>query len=103
MPIIFDSINNPDPNAFWPRLSTYSKCNKVISSHHGGRGMEFLERLKNVEIGYFILTNETGLFSGLNTRIYFTGLIFNFLNFGSIYGIRYEMGGNGLGYPPKGL
>ena len=36
-------------------------------------------RLKNIEIGYTFPESEAGLFSGLSTRVYFTGL--NLLTF----------------------
>ena len=45
------SINNPDPNAFWPRLSTYSIANNEQQSTWWQRDGDFL-RLKNIEIGY---------------------------------------------------
>ena len=92
------SINNPDPNAFWPRLSTYSIANNEQQSTWWQRDGDFL-RLKNVEIGYTFPNKETGLFSGLNTRIYFTGL--NLLTFSKFDLWDTEMGGNGLGYPPQ--
>ena len=92
------SINNPDPNAFWPRLSTYSIANNEQQSTWWQRDGDFL-RLKNIEIGYTFPDRESGLFSGLNTRIYFTGL--NLLTFSKFDLWDTEMGGNGLGYPPQ--
>jgi TonB-linked SusC/RagA family outer membrane protein len=92
------SINNPDPNAFWPRLSTYSIANNEQQSTWWQRDGDFL-RLKNVEIGYTFPDRSSGLFSGLNTRIYFTGL--NLLTFSKFDLWDTEMGGNGLGYPPQ--
>ena len=92
------SINNPDPNAFWPRLSTYSIANNEQQSTWWQRDGDFL-RLKNVEIGYTFPDRESGLFSGLNTRVYFTGL--NLLTFSKFDLWDTEMGGNGLGYPPQ--
>ena len=88
------SINNPDPNAFWPRLSTYSIANNEQQSTWWQRDGDFL-RLKNVEIGYTFPDRE----SGLNTRVYFTGL--NLLTFSKFDLWDTEMGGNGLGYPPQ--
>ena len=92
------SINNPDPNAFWPRLSTYSIANNEQQSTWWQRDGDFL-RLKNIEFGYTFPQNESGLFSGLNTRIYFTGL--NLFTFSKFDLWDTEMGGNGLGYPPQ--
>ena len=92
------SINNPDPNAFWPRLSTYAIANNEQQSTWWQRDGDFL-RLKNVEIGYTFPDKSSGLFSGLNTRIYFTGL--NLLTFSKFDLWDTEMGGNGLGYPPQ--
>ena len=92
------SINNPDPNAFWPRLSTYAIANNEQQSTWWQRDGDFL-RLKNVEIGYTFPDRTSGLFSGLNTRIYFTGL--NLLSFSKFDLWDTEMGGNGLGYPPQ--
>ena len=92
------SINNPDPNAFWPRLSTYSIANNEQQSTWWQRDGDFL-RLKNIEIGYTFPDRESGLFSGLNTRVYFTGL--NLLTFSKFDLWDTEMGGNGLGYPPQ--
>ena len=92
------SINNPDPNAFWPRLSTYSIANNEQQSTWWQRDGDFL-RLKNVEVGYTFPDRSSGLFAGLNTRIYFTGL--NLLTFSKFDLWDTEMGGNGLGYPPQ--
>jgi len=92
------SINNPDPNAFWPRLSTYSVANNEQQSTWWQRDGDFL-RLKNIEIGYTFPQSEKGIFYGLNTRIYLTGL--NLLTFSKFDLWDTEMGGNGLGYPPQ--
>ena len=43
--------------------------------------------------------SENGIFSNINTRIYFTGL--NLLTFSKFDLWDTEMGGNGLGYPPQ--
>jgi len=92
------SINNPDPNAFWPRLSTYSISNNEQQSTWWQRDGDFL-RLKNIEIGYTFPERESGLLSALNTRLYFSGL--NLLTFSKFDLWDTEMGGNGLGYPPQ--
>ena len=92
------SINNPDPNAFWPRLSTYAIANNEQQSTWWQRDGDFL-RLKNLEFGYTFPDSEDGFFSKVNTRIYFTGL--NLLTFSKFDLWDTEMGGNGLGYPPQ--
>ena len=92
------SINNPDPNAFWPRLSTYAIANNEQQSTWWQRDGDFL-RLKNLEFGYTFSDSDDGFFSKVNTRIYFTGL--NLLTFSKFDLWDTEMGGNGLGYPPQ--
>ena len=92
------SINNPDPNAFWPRLSTYAIANNEQQSTWWQRDGDFL-RLKNLEFGYTFPDSDDGFFSKVNTRIYFTGL--NLLTFSKFDLWDTEMGGNGLGYPPQ--
>ena len=92
------SENNPNPNAFWPRLSTYEISNNNQQSTWWQREGDFL-RLKNVEFGYTLPEKSSGIFSGLNTRIYFTGL--NLVTFSKFDLWDTEMGGNGLGYPPQ--
>ena len=92
------SENNPNPNAFWPRLSTYEISNNTQPSTWWQREGDFL-RLKNIEFGYTIPEKNSGIFNGLNTRIYFTGL--NLLTFSKFDLWDTEMGGNGLGYPPQ--
>ena len=92
------SENNPNPNAFWPRLSTYEINNNNQQSTWWQREGDFL-RLKNIEFGYTIPEKSSGIFSGLNTRIYFTGL--NLVTFSKFDLWDTEMGGNGLGYPPQ--
>lgn len=92
------SENNPDPYAFWPRLSTTAISNNEQDSTWWLRDGDFL-RLKSVEFGYTLPESESGFFSGLNTRLYFTGL--NLLNFSKFDLWDPEMAGNGLGYPPQ--
>ena len=85
-------------NAFWPRLSTYEISNNNQQSTWWQREGDFL-RLKNIEFGYTLPEKSSGIFSGLNTRIYFTGL--NLVTFSKFDLWDTEMGGNGLGYPPQ--
>jgi len=89
--------NNPDPYAFWPRLSTEIIENNNHDSTWWQKKGGFL-RLKNIEFGYTlpktILSNNS-----VNTRIYLTGL--NLLSFSDFNLWDIEMAGNGLGYPPQ--
>ncbi len=92
------SENNPNPNAFWPRLSTYAIDNNQKLSTWWLRDGDFL-RLKNVEFGYTIPKSVGKIFSNTQTRLYFTGV--NLLHFSKFKLWDPEMGGNGLGYPPQ--
>lgn len=92
------SENNPDPNAFWPRLSTFKVENNEKPSTWWLRDGDFL-RLKSVEVGYTIPEKFGKVFSNINTRIYFTGL--NLLYFSKFDLWDPEMADNGLGYPPQ--
>ena len=92
------SENNPNPNAFWPRLSTYQIENNEKPSTWWLRDGDFL-RLKSVELGYTIPEKAGKLFSMAKTRLYFTGL--NLLHFSKFDLWDPEMAGNGLGYPPQ--
>lgn len=92
------SENNPNPNAFWPRLSTYQIENNERPSTWWLRDGDFL-RLKSVEFGYTITEKAGKLFSMAKTRLYFTGL--NLLHFSKFDLWDPEMAGNGLGYPPQ--
>jgi hypothetical protein len=89
--------NNPDPYAFWPRLSTENIENNNHDSTWWQKKGDFL-RLKNIEFGY---TLPKTIFSGnsVNTRMYLTGL--NLLSFSDFNLWDIEMAGNGLGYPPQ--
>jgi len=101
MSIIADnhwSENNPDPNAFWPRLSTSQIINNEKPSTWWLRDGDFL-RLKSIEVGYTIPESTGKIFSSVNTRIYFSGL--NLMNFSKFDLWDPEMAGNGLGYPPQ--
>ena len=92
------SENNPDPNAFWPRLSTYEIDNNQKPSTWWLRDGDFL-RLKSVEFGYTIPGKTGKVFKRAKTRLYLTGL--NLLNFAKFKLWDPEMAGNGLGYPPQ--
>ncbi len=92
------SINNPDPNAFWPRLSANVEENNIQPSTWWLRDGSFL-RLKSVEVGYTLpkkIVKKVGI---TNTRIYASGN--NLLTFSKFDLWDPEMGGYGLGYPPQ--
>ncbi len=91
------SENNPDPNAFWPRLSTEEIKNNNQPSTWWLRNGEFL-RLKTVELGYTLPEKWLNL-QGVQTRFYASGL--NLFSFSSFDLWDIEMAGNGLGYPPQ--
>jgi TonB-linked SusC/RagA family outer membrane protein len=102
------SYDNPDPHAFWPRMSvdpvsnneapTYfdeGRTNPVLSTWWLRDG-SFL-RLKTVEVGYTLgekLTKKWGI-SGV--RFYASGT--NLLTITNFKLWDIEMSGNGLGYP----
>ncbi|MFK8058660.1 MAG: SusC/RagA family TonB-linked outer membrane protein, partial [Polaribacter sp.] len=92
------SENNPNPNAFWPRLSTYAIDNNQKQSTWWLRSGDFL-RLKNIEFGYTLPKSLGRVFSDTQTRVYFTGV--NLLHFSKFKLWDPEMAGNGLGYPPQ--
>jgi TonB-linked SusC/RagA family outer membrane protein len=92
------SENNPNPNAFWPRLSTFEIDNNQKPSTWWLRDGDFL-RLKSVEFGYTIPGKTGEVFKRAKTRLYLTGL--NLLNFAKFKLWDPEMAGNGLGYPPQ--
>jgi hypothetical protein len=91
------SENNPDPYAFWPRLSTEVVENNNHASTWWLRDGDFI-RLKNIELGYTVprtlLKNRN-----LTIRFYLSGL--NLFNYSSFDLWDIEMAGNGLGYPPQ--
>ena len=92
------SENNPNPTAFWPRLSTYEIENNQKPSTWWLRDGDFL-RLKSVEFGYTVPGKTAKVFARAKTRLYVTGL--NLLNFAKFNLWDPEMAGNGLGYPPQ--
>ncbi|MDC3079225.1 TonB-dependent receptor [Flavobacteriaceae bacterium] len=89
--------NNPDPYAFWPRLSTEIVDNNNHDSTWWLASGEFI-RLKNIELG-FTLPESLFKTNSVDTRLYLSGL--NLLNISSFNLWDSEMGGNGLGYPPQ--
>ena len=91
------SENNPDPYAFWPRLSTEEVNNNNQDSTWWLRDGDFL-RLKSIELGY-TLPEQWLKIKNLRTRFYVSGL--NLFTISKFNLWDNEMGGNGLGYPPQ--
>ena len=91
------SENNPDPYAFWPRLSTEEVNNNNQDSTWWLRDGDFL-RLKSIELGY-TLPEQWLKIKNLRTRFYVSGL--NLFTLSKFNLWDNEMGGNGLGYPPQ--
>ncbi len=92
------STNNPDPFAFWPRLSDKLEKNNTVNSTWWLRDGSFL-RLKSVELGYTLPKDLITKIKLKNLRVYFSGN--NLLTFSKFKLWDPEMSGNGLGYPPQ--
>ncbi|TKG96689.1 SusC/RagA family TonB-linked outer membrane protein [Puteibacter caeruleilacunae] len=90
------SQNNPDPKAFWPRLSASKVDNNTQQSTWWMRDGTFL-RLKNVEMGYTLPKRWIKSMKLSHCRIYASGS--NLLKFSKFDLWDPEMAGNGLGYP----
>ena len=99
LPIVADnywSETNPDPHAFWPRLSTIPLYNNIQQSSWWMRNGSFM-RLKNVEVGYNVPNIERAFIE--NFRIYFT--VENAYVWSRFKLWDPEMGRRGLAYPPN--
>ena len=92
------SENNPDPHAFWPRLSTTTISNNQKNSTWWLRDGRFL-RLKSVELGYSLPTRIYKSAAIESVRIYVSGT--NLFCFSKFDMWDPEMGGYGLGYPTQ--
>lgn len=92
------SESNPNPNAFWPRLSTETVENNTQASTWWLRDGSFL-RLKSVEIGYSLPEKLLQKIHLKDLRVYGNGN--NLYTFSEFDLWDPEMGGNGLGYPPQ--
>jgi TonB-linked SusC/RagA family outer membrane protein len=99
LPIIardYWSETNPNPHAFWPRLSTNALENNTRQSSWWLRNASFM-RLKTLEIGYNLPgLDKVGLKS---SRIYFSSENLFVLSAFKLWDP--EMGRRGLGYPPN--
>jgi len=98
MPIIardYWSETNPNPYAFWPRLSTTTINNNLQQSSWWLRDVSFL-RLKTVELGYNFPAKR---FKLENCRLYLTCENLFVLSRFKLWDP--EMGRKGIGYPPN--
>ncbi|HTJ49710.1 MAG TPA: TonB-dependent receptor [Cyclobacteriaceae bacterium] len=92
------SEENPDPYAFWPRLSTNIEWNNMQQSTWWMRNGSFI-RLKTVTLGYTLPTLSKTF--PVKPRAYFSANnLFAISNF-KLWDV--EMGGNGLGYPVQAV
>lgn len=92
------SDENPDPNAFWPRMSVNAVTNNEKASTWWLRDGSFL-RLKSVELGYSLPEKLLRKMNIEKARFYASGT--NLLVFSKFKLWDPEMGGKGLGYPPQ--
>lgn len=92
------SAENPDPNAFWPRMAVSSVSNNEKPSTWWLRDGSFL-RLKSVELGYSLPAKFLAKLKVEKARFYASGT--NMLVFSKFKLWDPEMGGKGLGYPPQ--
>lgn len=90
------NLNNPNPEAFWPRLSTTVVNNNTQQSTWWLRDGDFL-RLKSLEVGYTIPEKILTRFHLQKLRVYASAT--NLLTISKFDLWDIEMGGNGLGYP----
>lgn len=90
------SETNPDPYAFWPRLSTTQIENNLKTSTWWLRNGAFL-RLKQVEVGFSLPRKTLSRLGLTQGRLFFSGN--NLLCFSKFKLWDPEMGGYGIGYP----
>lgn len=90
------SETSQNPNASWPRLSTYQISNNNKRNTMFMQNGSFL-RLKSVEVGYSLPQKITDVLNLQECRFYMSGT--NLLLFSKFDLWDVEMGGNGLGYP----
>ncbi|WP_076551001.1 SusC/RagA family TonB-linked outer membrane protein [Maribacter ulvicola] len=90
------SESNPDPKAFWPRLTDRSLENNQKTSTWWMRDGAFL-RWKSLEVGYSIPSKLSEKFGLRSARIYLSGN--NLMTFSKFKLWDPEMAGNGFKYP----
>lgn len=91
------TVENPNANAFWPRLSIDKNANNSVQSTWWLRDGSFM-RLKNVEIGYTLPKKMAEKLHISKTRLYFRGSNL-FMVYSKFDLWDAEQGGNGMGYP----
>lgn len=94
------SYENPNPNAFWPRLSVDNVANNNVNSTWWLRNGQFL-RLKSAELGYSLKDKQTRKYGITSARLYFIGNNLFCLSKFKLWDP--EMGDNGLGYPTQSV
>ncbi len=92
------SEENPDPHAFWPRLSVSPRSNNTVNSTWWLRNGTFL-RLKTVEMGYSLPSKLTRKWGFDVIRIFASGN--NLFCFSDFKLWDPEMGGYGTNYPTQ--
>ncbi|MCC8070471.1 MAG: TonB-dependent receptor [Bacteroidales bacterium] len=92
------SESNPNPYAFWPRLSTNTVANNNVNSTWWLRDGSFL-RLKTVELGVSLPETTARKWGLQQARIFLSGN--NLLCFSKFKLWDPEMGGYGIGYPTQ--
>ncbi|MEO6230317.1 MAG: TonB-dependent receptor [Ferruginibacter sp.] len=92
------SENNPDPYAFWPRLSNLQIPSNNVNSTWWMHDGSFL-RLKSVDVGYTIPDIKRLKLKG--TRIYMSATNLFMISKFKLWDV--EMGGNGLNYPVQSV
>jgi TonB-linked SusC/RagA family outer membrane protein len=92
------SHDNPDPYAFWPRMSTEAVSNNDVASTWWLRDGSFL-RLKSVELGYSLPVEWTRKYGINSARLYISGS--NLYCFSKFKLWDPEMGNKGLDYPTQ--
>ncbi|AWW33312.1 SusC/RagA family TonB-linked outer membrane protein [Echinicola strongylocentroti] len=90
------SEENRDVYALWPRLSTNQINNNIQTSTWWMRDGSFL-RLKQLEIGYNLLSDATNKLGMTNLRVYATGT--NLFTWSRFNLWDPELKGNGMNYP----
>ena len=90
------SKDNPNPNAFWPRLSTGHVDNNIQLSNWWLRNGDFL-RLKNLELGFSMNNKILNAMKVEQLRFFVNGSNLFVLSDFKLWDP--EMGTNGLGYP----
>ena len=90
------SVDNRDPYALWPRLTTEKISNNSQTNTWFMRDGSFL-RLKSLEVGYTLPNKLLKVMRANSIRFYYSGT--NLLCWSKFKLWDPEMAGNGFGYP----